>query len=287
MFVFKRDGRKESVKFDKITARINRLSYGLNNDFVDVAKIAQKVIAGVYPGVTTSQLDELAAETAAYMAATHPDMGILAARIAISNLQKNTKKSFSETVKLLYDHKDPKTGERRKLIGDETYEVIMKNAEQLDSAIIYDRDFNYDYFGFKTLERSYLCRVHNKVVERPQHMLMRVAVGIHGADIEAAIESYNLMSEKYFTHASPTIFNAGTPRPQMSSCFLVNMKGDSIEGIYDTLKSCAIISKSAGGIGLSVHCIRAQGTYIHGTNGTSNGLVPMLRVFNDTARYVD
>ena len=277
MFVVKRDGRHEPVQFDKITARIKKLSYGLH-DLCDSVTVAQKVTAGVYKGVTTAELDELAAETAASMTSTHPDYSILAARIVVSNLHKGTKKSFSETVKILYDYKT---------IADDVYEIIQRNSERLDSAIIYDRDFEYDYFGYKTLERSYLLRVEGKVVERPQHMLMRVSVGIHKEDIEAAINTYKLMSERWMTHASPTLFNSGTPRPQMSSCFLVCMKEDSIEGIYNTLKECAVISKSAGGIGLSIHNIRATSSYIRGTNGVSNGIVPMLRVFNDTARYVD
>lgn len=287
MYVIKRDGRKEAVQFDKITSRIRKLCYGLDMNFVDPVEIAKKVIQGVYDGVTTVELDNLAAETAAYMTTTHPDYAILAARIAVSNLHKNTKKSFSETIKDLYHYKNPKTDQPAPLIADDVYEIIMKNADLLDSSIIYDRDFNYDYFGFKTLERSYLLRLKGKIVERPQHMLMRVSVGIHKEDIPAAIETYNLLSEKWFTHASPTLFNSGTPKPQLSSCFLLAMKDDSIEGIYDTLKNCAMISQSAGGIGLSVHNIRATGSYIRGTNGTSNGLVPMLRVFNDTARYVD
>jgi ribonucleoside-diphosphate reductase alpha chain len=246
-----------------------------------------KVIEGIYAGVTTHELDNLAAEIAASLTTTHPDYALLASRIAVSNLHKSTNKSFSKTMDALYSFIDPKTGLHAPLIADDVYEIIQKNAQILDSTIIYDRDFGYDYFGFKTLERSYLLRLNGKVAERPQHMLMRVAVGIHKEDIEAAIETYNLMSERWFTHATPTLFNAGTPKPQMSSCFLLTMKDDSIDGIYDTLKQCAKISQSAGGIGLSIHNIRATGSYIRGTNGTSNGIVPMLRVFNDTARYVD
>ncbi|KAK9786085.1 hypothetical protein WJX73_010906 [Symbiochloris irregularis] len=287
MFVIKRDGRQEQVHFDKITARISRLAYGLNPDFCDPVLVAQKVTTGVYKGVTTSELDELAAETAASLTATHPDYAVLAARIAVSNLHKNTRKSFSETVKLMSEHINPKNGKKSPLIAEDVRDIIAENAERLDSEIIYNRDFDYDYFGFKTLERSYLLRLNGKVVERPQHMLMRVSVGIHKGDIESAVATYHLLSERWFTHASPTLFNAGTPRPQLSSCFLVCMKNDSIEGIYDTLKECACISKSAGGIGLSIHNIRSVGTYIRGTNGTSNGIVPMIRVFNDTARYVD
>jgi ribonucleoside-diphosphate reductase alpha chain len=286
MHVLKRDGRKESVKFDKITARIQKLCYGLSN-LVDPTAVAMRVIQGVYDGVTTSELDNLAAEVAASLTVKHPDYAQLAARIAISNLHKNTEKSFSETMKLLYTYVNPKTGKEAPLVADDVYEIIEKNAEFLDSTLIYDRDFSYDYFGFKTLERSYLLRINGKIAERPQHMLMRVALGIHKDDLEAAVETYDLMSKKYFTHATPTLFNSGTPKPQMSSCFLLTAKDDSIDGIYDTLKQTAKISQSAGGIGLSVHNVRATGSYIRGTNGTSNGLVPMLRVFNDTARYVD
>ncbi|KAK3722697.1 ribonucleotide-diphosphate reductase subunit rnr1 [Vermiconidia calcicola] len=287
MFVYKRDGRKERVQFDKITARVSRLCYGLDPEHVDAAAITMKVINGVYQGVTTIQLDDLAAETAAYMTVTHPDYAILAARIAVSNLHKQTKKQFSAVISDLYNYVNPKTRKPAPMISDYTYNIVMKNADDLNSSVVYDRDFNYQYFGFKTLERSYLLRIDGKVAERPQHMIMRVAIGIHGEDIEGAIETYNLMSNKYFTHASPTLFSAGTPQAQLASCFLIDMKDDSIEGIYDTLKTCAMISKNAGGIGLNVHRIRATGSYISGTNGTSNGLVPMLRVYNNTARYVD
>ncbi|MEM9076804.1 MAG: ribonucleoside-diphosphate reductase subunit alpha [Bacteroidota bacterium] len=286
MYVVKRDGRKEPMMFDKITARVRKLCYGLN-DLVDPVKVAMRVIEGLYDGVTTSELDNLAAEIAATMTTTHPDYAKLAARISVSNLHKNTKKSFSETMKDLYEYINPRTGKKAPLLSDEVYQVISENAEVLDSTIIYNRDFGYDYFGFKTLERSYLLKLNGKIAERPQHMLMRVAVGIHLNDLDAAIETYELMSKKYFTHATPTLFNSGTPKPQMSSCFLLTMKDDSIDGIYDTLKQTAKISQSAGGIGLSIHNIRATGSYIAGTNGTSNGIVPMLRVFNDTARYVD
>ncbi len=287
MYVIKRDGNRESVKFDKITARIQKLCYGLDPNHVQAVTVAMKVIEGIYEGVSTSELDNLAAETAASLTTKHPDYALLASRIAVSNLHKNTNKSFSKTMEALYNYVDPKTGKRAPLIADDVHEIIRNNAQELDSTIIYDRDFGYDYFGFKTIERSYLLKINGKVAERPQHMLMRVAVGIHKEDIASAIETYNLMSERWFTHATPTLFNAGTPKPQMSSCFLLTMKEDSIEGIYDTLKSCAKISQSAGGIGLSIHNIRATGSYIRGTNGTSNGIIPMLRVFNDTARYVD
>ena len=286
MYVVKRDGRKEPVSFDKITDRIRILCYELN-ERVDPVKVAMRVIEGLYDGVTTSELDNLAAETAASMTVTHPDFAQLAARIAVSNLHKNTKKSFSETMLDLYHYVNPRTGKKSPLLADDVYEVIMANAEKLDSTIIYNRDFNYDYFGFKTLERSYLLKINGKIVERPQHMLMRVAVGIHLNDLQSVIETYDLMSKKFFTHATPTLFNAGTPKPQMSSCFLLTMKDDSIDGIYDTLKQTAKISQSAGGIGLAIHNVRATGSYIRGTNGTSNGIIPMLKVFNETARYVD
>ena len=286
MYVVKRDGRKEAVKFDKITARVVKMCYGLD-PLVSPESVAMKVIEGLYDGVTTTELDNLAAEVAAAKTIDHPDYALLASRIAVSNLHKETKKTFSEVITDMYEYVDPKTGENAALIAEDVYNIIMDNKERLDSSIIFDRDFRYDYFGFKTLTRSYLLKMHGQIVERPQHMLMRVAVGIHKEDIDSAIKTYNLMSEGWFTHATPTLFNSGTPKPQMSSCFLLTMKEDSIEGIYDTLKSCAQISQSAGGIGLAIHDIRATGSYIKGTNGTSNGIVPMLRVFNDTARYVD
>merc|ERR1712242_664404 len=287
MTVVKRDGRKEIVHFDKITSRIEKLCYGLDMDYIDAPSITLKVISGLYPGVTTVELDNLAAEIAATMTTKHPDYAILAARIAVSNLHKETEKKFSDVISILYHMKNPITGKAVPMIAEKYYDIVMKHKDELDAAILYDRDFQYQYFGFKTLERSYLLKKEGKVVERPQQMLMRVAVGIHGEDIDAAIETYDLLSQKLFTHASPTLFNSATPRPQLSSCFLLTMASDSIEGIYDTLKQCALISKSAGGIGLNVHCIRAHGSYIAGTNGNSNGLVPMLRVFNNTARYVD
>jgi len=286
MHVVKRDGHREEVKFDKITARIQKLCYGLS-PLVDPVAVAMRVIEGLYDGVTTSELDNLAAEVSASMTVRHPDYAQLAARVAVSNLHKNSTKSFSETMRSLYTYVNTKTGKAAPMIADDVMEIIEQHAERLDSAAIYDRDFNYDYFGFKTLERSYLLRIDGKVAERPQHMLMRVSVGIHKDDIDAAVETYNMMSKGLFTHATPTLFNAGTPKPQMSSCFLLQMKDDSIDGIYDTLKQTARISQSAGGIGLSIHNIRATGSYIRGTNGTSNGIVPLLRVFNDTARYVD
>ena len=286
MFVVKRDGHKEPIMFDKITARVKKLCYGLNG-LVDPVRVSMRVIEGLYDGVSTSELDNLASEISATMTTTHPDYAQLAARISVSNLHKNTKKSFSDTMKDLYEYVNPRTGKKAPLLSKEVYETIKKNSEKLDSSIIYNRDYGYDFFGFKTLEKSYLLKLSGKIAERPQHMLMRVSVGIHLDDIDSVIETYDLMSKRFFTHATPTLFNAGTPKPQMSSCFLLTMKDDSIEGIYDTLKQTAKISQSAGGIGLSIHNVRATGSYIAGTNGTSNGIVPMLRVFNDTARYVD
>lgn len=287
MFVIKRDGRKEAVKFDKITARIQKLCYGLDHQHVNPILVSMRVIEGVYNGVTTSELDNLAAEVAATMTARHPDYALLAARIAISNLHKNTNKSFSATIKGLYSYVDPKSQKQASLIAQDVYEIVQEHADLLDSTIIYDRDFGYDYFGFKTLEKSYLLKMGGRIAERPQHMLMRVAIGIHKQNIDAAIETYHFMSERWFTHATPTLFNAGTPIPQLSSCFLLEMIDDSIDGIFDTVKQCAKISRSAGGIGLSIHKVRATGSYIRGTGGISNGILPMLKVFNDTARYVD
>lgn len=287
MFVIKRDGKQEVVHFDKITSRINKLCYGLDPVYVDASIISQKVIQGVYPGVTTTELDELAAETAASCATKHPDFTTLAARISVSNLHKQTFKVFSDTIEVLHKNIHPKTKIASPLISESVYKIVMDNKELLNSAIIYDRDYNYDYFGFKTLERSYLMTCNEKIVERPQHMIMRVALGIHGEDLVSVLETYDLMSKQYFIHATPTLYNAGTPNPQLSSCFLITMKEDSIDGIYDTLKQCAIISKYAGGIGLACHNVRASNSYIRGTNGMSNGIVPMLRVFNNTARYVD
>jgi ribonucleoside-diphosphate reductase alpha subunit len=287
MQVIKRSGKKETVHFDKVTSRVTRLSYGLQLKNEDIIEISKKVVSGIFNNVTTTELDNLAAETAASFTTKHPDFAVLAARIAVSNLHKNTKKSFSETAELMYNYIDSKTNSPAPMLADDVYEIIKENADLLDAAIIYERDYHFDFFGFKTLEKSYLLKVNGKIAERPQHMFMRVALGIHRNDIDAAIETYNLMSEKWFIHATPTLFNSGTPKPQMSSCFLLSMKDDSINGIYDTLKDCALISQSAGGIGLNVHNIRATGSYIKGTNGTSNGIIPMLRVFNDTARYVD
>lgn len=287
MFVVKRNGKQEPVHFDKITSRLMKLSYGLALSSDDIIEIAKKVIQGLRNGIHTTELDNLAAETSASNTTRHPDFAIMAARIAVSNLHKNTLKSFSATAEKLYKNIDARTNEKAPLLADDVYKIIKKNADILDAAIIYERDYHFDYFGFKTLEKSYLLKVDGKIAERPQHLFMRVAIGIHKEDIDAAIETYNLMSEKWFIHATPTLFNSGTPKPQMSSCFLLSMKDDSISGIYDTLKNCALISQSAGGIGLNIHNIRSTGSYIKGTNGSSNGIIPMLRVFNDTARYVD
>jgi len=286
MYVVKRDGQHQEVKFDNITNRIQVLCGGLDSKYVDPVPITQKVVEGLYNGISTAELDTLAAETCAYMSQRHPDFSTLAARIAVSNLHKNTSDSFSETIRTLHEYHDAQ-GRPAALISDEVAAFVKESAKQLDSAMDYKRDQDYDYFGFKTLEKSYLLRVIGKIVERPQHMIMRVACGIHVNNVELALETYDLMSRRLFTHATPTLFNAGTPKPQMSSCFLLTMKDDSIDGIYDTLKQCALISKSAGGIGLAISGIRAKGSYIRGTNGYSNGLVPMLRNFNETARYVD
>jgi ribonucleoside-diphosphate reductase alpha chain len=287
MYVITRSGEKEPIKFDKITERIEQLTFELDRTFIDPMKIAKKVIEGIYDGITTKELDQLAAETAAYLSTQHPQYATLAGRIAVSNLHKETRGCFSENIKAMYHYHNPLTGEYSPLVSTELYEVVMANASVLDKEVSDRRDFNYDYFGFKTLEKSYLLKMNGKIVERPGQMLMRVSLGIHTNNLEAALQTYNLMSEKLMTHASPTLFNSGTNKAQLSSCFLLTMKDDSIEGIYETLKQTALISQSAGGIGLSIHNIRAKGTLIKGTNGTSNGIVPMLKVFNDTARYVD
>eukprot|EP00933_Yihiella_yeosuensis_P001073 TRINITY_DN1016_c0_g3_i1.p1 TRINITY_DN1016_c0_g3~~TRINITY_DN1016_c0_g3_i1.p1 ORF type:complete len:836 (-),score=191.16 TRINITY_DN1016_c0_g3_i1:230-2671(-) len=286
MFVVKRDGSHQEVKFDNITKRYRALCDGLDGKFVDPVPITQKVIEGFYNGISTSEIDVLAAETCAYMSQRHPDFSTLAARIAVSNLHKSTSDSFAETCRALHGYHD-KQGRPAALISDEVWDFIRENGQELDAAVEYKKDYDYDYFGFKTLEKSYLLRINGKIVERPQHMIMRVACGIHAGDVAAAVETYDLMSRRFFTHATPTLFNAGTPAPQMSSCFLLTMKDDSIDGIYDTLKRCAQISKCAGGIGVAISNVRAKGSYIRGTNGYSNGLVPMLRNFNETARYVD
>ena len=285
--VVNRKGEKEDVRFDAILEKLTNLSTDLDQVWVDPAYLAKLVIEGLYDGVTTRELDELAAETAASLASQHPDYSRLAARICVDDLHRATNDDFSEVIRELRDYIDSESKEHAPLISQEVFDIVMENADFLNSYIDYSRDHNYDYFGFKTLQRSYLLRLDGEVAERPQHMLMRVAIGIHHGDMEKVKKTYDLMSEGWFTHATPTLFNSGTPKPQMSSCFLLTMKDDSLDGIYETLHQCARISKSAGGIGLSVHNIRSKGSYIKGTNGYSNGLVPMLKVFNDTARYVD
>ncbi|MCH1529013.1 MAG: ribonucleoside-diphosphate reductase subunit alpha [Candidatus Poseidoniaceae archaeon] len=287
MQVVNRKGEREDVRFDAIHEKLRSLTYGLDPVWVDPGHVTKLTIEGLYDGVTTRELDQLAAETAASLASQHPDYSRLAARICVDDLHRSTKDTFTDVITDLREYIDPESGKHAPLISEEVYGIIMENAETLNNHIDYSRDHNYDYFGFKTLERSYLLRLNGEIAERPQHMLLRVAVGIHHANITKALETYDLMSQGYFTHATPTLFNSGTPTPQMSSCFLLTMQDDSLDGIYDTLKQCALISKSAGGIGLSIHHVRSKGSYIKGTNGESNGIVPMLRVFNDTARYVD
>ena len=287
MQVVNRKGEREDVRFDAIHEKLRSLTHGLDPVWVDPGHVTKLTIEGLYDGVTTRELDQLAAETAASLASQHPDYSRLAARICVDDLHRSTKETFTDVITDLREYIDPESKKHAPLISEEVYSIIMENAEVLNNHVNYSRDHNYDYFGFKTLERSYLLRLNGEIAERPQHMLMRVAVGIHHGNITKALETYDLMSQGYFTHATPTLFNSGTPTPQMSSCFLLTMQDDSLDGIYDTLKQCALISKSAGGIGLSIHHIRSKGSYIKGTNGESNGIVPMLRVFNDTARYVD
>jgi ribonucleoside-diphosphate reductase alpha chain len=287
MQIVKRDGRREPIDFDRMVDFVSRYAYQLDTDYINPNQVAKRAFEGAFDGITIVDLIQLTVETAASMTSKHPDYGLLAGRLAVSELHVNTSDSFSNTVEKMYYYKNPKTGENAPMISREIYDIVKKNAIDLDNSIDYSRDYTYDYFGFKTLERTYLLKIDGKSVERPQHLLMRVALGIHKNDLKSAKTTYKLMSEKWFTHASPTLFNAGTPKPQLSSCFLLTMQDDSINGIYDTLKQCALISQSGGGIGLSIHDIRAKGSYIKGTNGTSNGIVPMLRVFNDTARYVD
>ena len=287
MRVLKRDGSTDTVRLDKISLRIKKQTYGLNTDYVDYNAVAIKVVNGLYDGVTTDELDNLASETAASMATIHPDYSILAARIAITAMYKNIDKQFTSVASKLYNYIEPKTGEQAGMISDGTYSVIEKYGDKLDKMIVHDRDFNFDYFGYKTLEKSYLLKIDGKIAETPQHLYMRVAVGIWGDNIEKVESTYNMLSTGVMTHATPTLFNAGTKRPQLSSCFLLDIDDDSIQGIYKTLSDCAAISQSAGGIGLNIHKIRSKGSYIKGTNGTSNGIIPMLKVFNETARYVD
>ena len=287
MEVVKRDGTREYVKFEKISSRIKKQTYGLNEDYVDYFEVSKKVIAGLYDGVTTEELDRLAAETSASLVTSHPDYSTLAARIAITSLYKRVDKRFTSTIDKLYHYINPKTGDKAGMISDQVYKVITEHAKELDAMVVHDRDFNFDYFGFKTLEKSYLLKMFGEVAETPQHLYMRVAVGIWLDDLEMVQKTYDMLSQGLFTHATPTLFNAGTKRPQLSSCFLLDIDDDSIPGIYKTLSDCAVISQNAGGIGVNIHKIRAKGSYIKGTNGSSNGIVPMLKVFNETARYVD
>jgi len=285
--VTKRNGKKEPVMLDKILDRINQQTYGLDPKWISSFDVAQKVIAGVTPDIKTSTLDQLATETAASLTTKHPDYSVLAARLAITALHKETKKSFSDTVYDLYNYINPKTGKHSPIVSESFLDVVKKNADDLDSAIVHSRDHNFDYFGFKTLEKSYLLKINGEVAERPQYMYMRTAIQIWGDNLEKVIETYNTLSEGYYTHATPTLFNSGTVRPQLSSCFLLDCEDDSIEGIFNTLKESAQISKNAGGIGISFNKVRAKGTYIAGTNGTSNGIIPFLKIFNETARAVD
>jgi ribonucleoside-diphosphate reductase alpha chain len=286
MDIVKRNGSREALKLEKISSRIKKLTYGLH-ELVDPDKVSTKVVSGLYDGVSSTELDQLSAETAASMVTIHPDFGKLAARIGITSLYKDVEKDFSIIAKRLYDYVNPKTGEKAGMISDEVYNIIQKFAPQLDAMIVHDRDFNFDYFGFMTLKKSYLLKIDGKPAETPQHLYMRVAVGIWRENIEMVQKTYDMLSQGLFTHATPTLFNASTNRPQLSSCFLLDIDDDSIPGIYKTLSDCALISQSAGGIGINIHKIRAKGSYIKGTNGHSNGIIPMLRVFNETARYVD
>ena len=286
MHVIKRNGKKEVISFDKILKRIKSLGKHFNLQHIIFAQLAMKVIDQLYDNIQTTKIDELTAEQCASMSSVHPDYTKLASAIVVSNLHKNTSSCYYETVKKLYDYRDTNNNSFR-LIHDDIMAIVEANKTIINSFIDYERDYAFDFFGFKTLERAYLMRCNKIIVERPQHMLMRVAITIHGSNMEKVKETYDYMSQKYFIHATPTLFNAGTPRPQLSSCYLLSMEDDSIEGIFNTLKECAQISKWSGGIGLHVHNIRSSGAYIRGTNGTSNGLIPMLGVFNKTARYVD
>jgi ribonucleotide reductase alpha subunit len=285
--VVKRNGKKEPVMLDKILDRINQQTYGLDTKWIIAFEVAQKVIEGITPDIKTSTLDELATETAASLTTKHPDYSVLAARLAITALHKETKKSFTETVQDLFKYVNPITKKHSPIVSENFYKIVTKFADELDSAIVHSRDHHFDYFGYKTLEKSYLLKINGKVAERPQYMYMRTALQIWGENLEKVIETYNLLSEGYYTHATPTLFNSGTIRPQLSSCFLLDTESDSIEGIFNTLKESAQISKNAGGIGISFNKVRAKGTYIAGTNGSSNGIIPFLKIFNETARAVD
>jgi ribonucleoside-diphosphate reductase alpha chain len=286
MDIIKRNGSREPLKLEKISSRIKKLTYGLN-ERVDPDIVSTKVVSGLYDGVSSAELDQLSSETAASMVTVHPDFGKLAARIAITALYKDVEKDFSVIAKKLYDYINPKTGDKAGMISDEVYAVIQKYSQELDAMIVHDRDFNFDYFGFMTLRKSYLLKIDSQAAETPQHLYMRVAVGIWRENLEMVQKTYDMLSQGLFTHATPTLFNASTNRPQLSSCFLLDIDDDSIPGIYKTISDCALISQSAGGIGINIHKIRAKGSYIKGTNGYSNGIIPMLKVFNETARYVD
>ena len=285
--VTKRNGKKEPVMLDKILDRIKQQTYSLDTKWIIPFEVAQKVIEGITPDIKTSTLDQLAMETAASLTTKHPDYSVLAARLAITALHKETKKSFSETVTDLFNYVNPKTGKHAPIVSENFHTIVKKYSDSLDSAIVHSRDHNFDYFGFKTLEKSYLLKIDGVVAERPQYMYMRTAIQIWGKNIEKVIETYNIMSEGYYTHATPTLFNSGTIRPQLSSCFLLDVENDSIEGIFNTLKESAQISKNAGGIGIAFTKVRAKGTYIAGTNGSSNGIIPFLKIYNETARAVD
>jgi len=285
--VTKRNGKKEPVNFDKIVDRITQQTYGLDQKWIVPFEIAQKVIEGITPDIKTSVLDNLAMETAAALTTKHPDYSVLAARLAITALHKETKKSFSSTVKDLYNYIDPKRNEHSPIVSEDFKDFVIKHKDQLDSAIVHSRDHNFDYFGYKTLEKSYLLKINGKIAERPQYMYMRTAIQVCGDNIEDIIDTYNTLSDGYYTHATPTLFNSGTRRPQLSSCFLLDTESDSIEGIFNTLKESAQISKNAGGIGINFNKTRSTGTYIAGTNGFSNGIVPFLKIYNETARAVD
>jgi ribonucleoside-diphosphate reductase alpha chain len=287
MKVIKRDGSEESVKFDKISARIKKQTYGLDSDYIEYMEIAKKVISGVYDGVTSKELDELAAETAASMTRVHPDYSILAARIALTSLKKETKKSFQETVEDLYNYVNEETNEPSPLVSEELFNIVQKHGKKIESMIVHDRDLDFEYFGFKTLERSYLLKIGGSIAETPQHMYMRVALGIWGENFEHVQNTYELLSTGYFTHATPTLFNSGTPKPQLSSCFLVANKSDDINGLFDTIKDVANISKWAGGIGLHIHNVRAKGSYIKGTGGYADGILPMLKTYNEVAKWIN
>ncbi len=287
MKVKKRDGSLEEMRYDKITKRISILCHDLNMEYIDPTYVTLKVTQGIYDGISTIELDNLAAETAVAMTTTHPDYSKLAGRISVSSLHKSTPKKFSQAIKELYSFIEPRTGKQSSLIDETLYKFVLQNREAIDSAVVMDRDFDFDYFGIKTLERSYLLKIGQRIVERPQYMYMRVALGICKGDLEMGLRIYDDLSKHLYTHATPTLFNAGTPRPQMSSCFLIGNKGDDINGLFNTIKDVANISKWAGGIGLHVHDVRAKGAYIKGTGGLSDGLLPMMKTYNEVARWIN